>query len=87
LSETKEGYKVDIETDISSRTAKLWTAQSETKDFRQAKWSSVGTLPEPKSPFFFSIVKPKSGHIAFFIELETINDGVPFSLTTQVWRH
>jgi len=85
LSEIDKGYKVEIETDISFRRAKLWTAYSATKNFRQAKWTNVGVL-EGQSPFFFSMAKPESGHVAFFVELETITEGLPFSLTTQVWR-
>ena len=84
LTETDAGYHINIETDISLRTVKLWTAQSETKDFRQAKWTSVSL--EAKVPLSVSVVKPESGHIAFFVEIESTNDRLPFSLTTQVWR-
>ena len=85
LSETDEGYKVNVETDMTFRRARLWTAHSETKDFREASWTS-SSLPEPKAAFAVSIAKPKSGHVAFFVEIETIEEGLPFSLTTQVWR-
>ena len=85
LSETGEGYKVDIETEMTFRRARLWTAHSETKDFRQARWTSA-SLPEPETAFSVPVAKPESGHIAFFVELESIEEGLPFSLTTQVWR-
>jgi hypothetical protein len=42
-------------------------------------------LPKEELDAVF-IFKPESGHMAFFVELESINDGLPFSLTTQVWR-
>ena len=86
LTESDVGYRVNIETNLSWHRAKLWTARSDTKDFRQARWTNVGSLRELKSPFFFSIGKPESGHIAFFVELESISGSLPFSLTTQVWR-
>ena len=84
LAESDTGYEVDIETDIVVRNARLWTARSETKDFRQARWSSTALTKEELGAVF--IFKPQSGHIAFFVELESISDGLPFSLTTQVWR-
>jgi len=84
LAESDTHYEIAIESDIAVRTARLWTARSETKDFRQARWSSTVLSKEELEAVF--IVKPESGHIAFFVELESISDGLPFSLTTQVWR-
>ena len=85
LAVTDTGYRIDIETDISPRAVKLWTAQSETKDFRQAKWTS--TSLEAKGTQSVLVAKPLSGHIAFFVELESVSDSLPFSVTTQVWRY
>ncbi|MCL2709924.1 MAG: PhoPQ-activated pathogenicity-related family protein [Planctomycetaceae bacterium] len=84
LTEHDTGYEINIETDIDARIARLWTARSETKDFRQARWSSSTLPPGGRRTVF--VAKPESGHIAFFVELESISDGLPFSLTTQVWR-
>lgn len=84
LAESSAGYNIDVDTSISFRSAKLWTAQSDTKDFRAAKWTAV-TL-EAKKAFSVLVAKPANGHVAFFVELESTNDNLPFSLTTQVWR-
>ena len=84
LAASDTHYEIAIESDIAMRTARLWTARSETKDFRQARWSSTVLSKEELEAV--CIVKPESGHIAFFVELESISDGLPFSLTTQVWR-
>jgi PhoPQ-activated pathogenicity-related protein len=88
LTESDDGYKVLLETDIFPRSLKLWTAHSETKDFRTAKWTPSVQVnqAELKVPFAFNVAKPKTGYIAFFVELESTSDGLPFSLTTQVWR-
>ena len=88
LAESEDRYTINIETDIFPRTWKLWTAHSETKDFRTAKWTPIGQVSqtESKVPFSFSTGKPKTGYIAFFVELESLSEGLPFSLTTQVWR-
>ena len=89
LSEGDDGYKIDIETDLSPRSAKLWTAHSETKDFRQSRWSAspveAGTGGNGGNRTVV-VPKPASGHIAFFVELDTLSESMPFSLTTQVWR-
>ena len=84
LTETDTGYELNIESDIAVRNARLWIARSDTKDFRQARWSATN-LPKEELDAVL-IFKPESGHMAFFVELESINDGLPFSLTTQVWR-
>jgi len=84
LVENETGYRIDIETDLALRGVKLWAAQSETKDFRQAKWTS--TTLEAKASLSVPVSKPESGYIAFFVELESVDAGLPFSLTTQVWR-
>ena len=84
LTQNDAGYQVDVETDLSPRGAKLWTARSDTKDFRQAKWTAAPL--EPKETLSVPVTKPESGHIAFFVELESVEDNLPFSLTTQVWR-
>jgi PhoPQ-activated pathogenicity-related protein len=75
LAETDAGYRIDITTDISLRAARLWTAQSDTKDFRKAKWSS--TPLEVKTPLSIPVAKAESGHVAFFVELESADDVLP----------
>jgi uncharacterized protein YydD (DUF2326 family) len=97
LTESDAGYKIDINTNLPLRTTvnregvqtssgvKLWTAESATKDFRQATW----TATDQKGSLSITVPKPKSGHIAFFVEIESQNEDEtprPFSVTTQPWR-
>ncbi|MDR1963861.1 MAG: PhoPQ-activated pathogenicity-related family protein [Planctomycetaceae bacterium] len=84
LKEQESRYEVVLETEIPDYRTKLWTAVSETKDFRQAKWTSQPVENKNANPI--TIPKPASGHIAFYIEIESKAYGLPFSLTTQVWR-
>ena len=88
LTEREAGYMVEIETDLTRRGVKLWTARSDTKDFRLAKWNSI-SMPGQRQEggLDIMIAKPESGHIAFFVELESAFEGLLFSLTTQVWRY
>ncbi len=84
LDEDADAYRVKVETDLPLRGAKLWTATSETKDFRAAKWASQSL--EPGTNLDAAVKKPASGHVAFFVELESADEALAFSLTTRVWR-
>jgi len=69
-------------------SVKLWTAQSDTKEFRKANWTSrdLDAKPGDSGHYEAEISKPENGHVAFYIELESNWDDLPFALTTQVWR-
>ncbi|MDR1141611.1 MAG: PhoPQ-activated pathogenicity-related family protein, partial [Planctomycetaceae bacterium] len=84
LEEQNSQYAVTLKMEIPDYRTKIWSAVSETKDFRQAKWSSKSIGNE--LPDVIVIPKPASGHIAFYVEIESKQYGLPFSLTTQVWR-
>ena len=84
-SDEGDRFTVSVQSDIPAKGAKLWTARSETKDFRQARWTSK-PVEGSRGNYTVSISKPESGHIAFYLELETEFDGISCSLTTEPWR-
>ena len=84
-TEEADRYTVAVQSDIPAKAAKLWTAQSETKDFRQARWTSK-TIEGANGNYTASLPKPASGHVAYYVELETEFEGIPCSVTTEVWR-
>lgn len=61
----------------------IWTAQSPTKDFRNAKWSSNLLLSKGEEAKFV-LQKPESGFAAAFAELIYDVNGQRFSLCTTV---
>lgn len=61
----------------------IWTAQSQTKDFRNAKWSSK-LIPPTGDETKFLLQKPESGYTAAFAELVYDVNGQRFSLCTTV---
>jgi PhoPQ-activated pathogenicity-related protein len=67
------------------QTARLWVAHSETKDFRKSRWQ-----PQPlvanSDVYTATIARPERGHVAYFGELEFVDQGVPYSLCTLVYR-
>jgi PhoPQ-activated pathogenicity-related protein len=81
LTEKDSQYNIFIETEIPEPKKTLWTAVSDSKNFQSAKWQ-----PSPVQDDVITVKKPASGHIAFFVELESKQNGHPFSVTTQVWR-
>ncbi|MDR2115218.1 MAG: PhoPQ-activated pathogenicity-related family protein [Planctomycetaceae bacterium] len=84
LQEQDSQYTVTLKTEIPDYRIKIWSAVSETKDFRQAKWTSKSVSNDLSETII--IAKPAAGHIAFYVEIESKYYGLPFSLTTQVWR-
>ena len=87
--ETKEDeYTLSVTSNIPAKGAKLWVACNEDRDFREAKWTSTDlqSLPGSRGNFFATIKKPASGHIGFYIELETEYEGIPCSLTTEIFN-
>lgn len=63
--------------------ARLWVAQTSTKDFRTARWS--------EQPVNFSdgrivgeVAPPDTGHVALFGELDYQIDGLQYHLSTQL---
>ena len=87
--ETKEDeYTLSVTSNIPAKGAKLWVAYNEDRDFREAKWTSTDLQPLPggRGDFFATLKKPTSGFIGFYIELETEYEGIPCSLTTEIFN-
>jgi PhoPQ-activated pathogenicity-related protein len=82
LAEQDSQYQILIETKNPESKKILWTAVSESKNFQSAKWEASPPTKDDK----ITVKKPSSGFIAFFVELEAGRNGLPFSVTTEVWR-
>ena len=82
------GYTLTVTSDIPAKRAKLWVAHNEGRDFREAKWSSTHLEPlaSGKGNFHATVEKPKTGFVGFYVELETEFEGIPCSLTTEVFN-
>ncbi|MCL2118224.1 MAG: PhoPQ-activated pathogenicity-related family protein [Planctomycetaceae bacterium] len=79
-------YLLTIDSEIPFQSAKLWTAASDSKEFRTARWTSKPVESDSETRYEVTVEKPASGHIAFYVELTSEFDGQPFSVTTQVLR-
>ncbi|WP_158546268.1 PhoPQ-activated protein PqaA family protein [Adhaeribacter pallidiroseus] len=81
--------RLEIRTDKRATKAQLWISRAKTKDFRQAVWSSqpITQISRAKgdqgSIYTVEVPRPDSGYTAIFGEVEFIEDGHSFLLSTQ----
>lgn len=85
-SETDKELWHRVEASIQPKGALLWSAEAPTPDLRTAKWQSQ-PLAEQGGAFLAKVPKPQPGHVAFYIELQFEQDGLPYSLCTLVRRY
>ena len=81
-------YTLSVTSGLSVIRAKLWVAYNGKRDFLYAKWNSTDlqVLPEKEGNFSVTVKKPESGYVAFYIEIETEYECIPYSLTTEVFN-
>jgi PhoPQ-activated pathogenicity-related protein len=80
---TNGTLKLDVTSAVVPRTAKLWVARADTRDFRDSLWESSpmlinGTSIQAETP------RPASGYVALVGDLEFEIDGLPYHLSTQI---
>lgn len=75
--------RLEITTPVTPKTAHLWTARAESRDFRESEWKS--------SPMLISgalvngeLDRPEKGFVALYGILEFDVEGIPFHLSTQI---
>lgn len=79
------GYRLKVSVNEDAVEGKLWSATSPTKDFRKAKWAAK-PLSASGDGFVGEVEKPDQGHVALFGELRFKENGVTYSLSTQLRR-
>ncbi len=75
--------RLEVGSDPKPRSAKLWAATSDTKDFRESHWVSTPMLGV-ESTFQGELPRPTKGFVALFGDLEFEGEGYPYHLSTQV---
>jgi PhoPQ-activated pathogenicity-related protein len=74
--------RLTIESDPAPKSVQIWTANSETLDFRKSKWQPVD-FPAADTMVVLQVL-PTSGNLAFFADLAYEIDGLPFHVSTQI---
>ncbi|MFP6650148.1 MAG: PhoPQ-activated protein PqaA family protein [Pirellulaceae bacterium] len=80
-----EGYRLTVTGEDLPRSARLWTAHSESLDFRDARWIPR-RLRNLDGTITAEVPKPRSGHVAFYTTLYFRDGNLRYSLSTQVRR-
>ncbi len=81
---TQDEATLTIHAEPAPQSARLWTARSESRDFREARWVST---PMTSGTTITGTVRPShDGHLALFGELEYQIDGIPYHLTTTFFE-
>jgi PhoPQ-activated pathogenicity-related protein len=76
---------VDARADREPRRVRAWTANSATRDFRDARWRSKRCRRDDDHGFDCSATRPKDGFVALYAEFWFKDSGYPsFPLTTVV---
>ncbi len=74
--------QLSVTSSPAPKSAQLWTATSDSLDFRKSKWSPVplkaGTVMAGE------VTRPEKGNVALFADLEYEMDGLSYHLSTQV---
>jgi len=74
---------LNVTVKAAPKSAKVWVARSDTRDFRESVWESA-PLAVREPALRAEIARPEKGFIALFGDLEYEIDGVPFHLSTQI---
>lgn len=81
--EKKGTVELTVASDIKPRAVRVWTAKSQTKDFRNAKWEEFEMSPENQT-YTYELKKPAGGYVAIFGEAAYSEAGGQFFLSTKV---
>ena len=83
LAEKDSGLELKVRSDVKPVSVSLWTAESDTRDFRPVKWKSR-ELNATGDEFVGVLDRPQSGFSAAFGEAYYQLDGHPLYLSTNV---
>jgi PhoPQ-activated pathogenicity-related protein len=75
--------RLNIDAKPKPLSARLWVAQTASKDFRAAKWNQQTATVSDRG-VVGEVTPPENGHVAFFGELDYEIDGLKYQLSTQV---
>lgn len=78
-------FQLKMKSDVAPTSAKLWWAASDTKDFRESRWTPVNVDPK-NGEFIGELAKPQAGHVALFGELQYQLGVLEYNLSTQLRR-
>jgi PhoPQ-activated pathogenicity-related protein len=76
--------RLTVTTDPAPQQARLWSARSDTRDFRKARWESQPIALKEGQPASADLPKPEKGFIAYYADFGYQIDDIPQWLCTQL---
>lgn len=83
-ADSGDEFTLKIQADPAPKSARLWTAEAPTRDFRKSEWTA--TELEPGAIVSAFVSPAKEGNKAVFADLEYEIDGIPYHLTTTFFE-
>ena len=77
-------YRFTIRANPPPQSARVWTARSGNRDFRESKWESAPL--KPGETMSYQGQPAASGRVAMFGEVEYQVNGIPLHLTTTFFE-
>jgi PhoPQ-activated pathogenicity-related protein len=82
FTRSESGLKLTIDASPKPKAARIWTARSDTRDFRDSKW--VSSPMEPGSTMTAESPRVEKGNVAVFADLDFEVEGITYHLSTQI---
>ncbi len=83
-SDSEDGaLRLQVRSSPEPKSARLWVARSDTRDFRDSRWESTSMLVNG-SVVKGEVARPGQGFIALVGDLEYEVEGIPYHLSTQI---
>ncbi len=81
-----DGLQLTIRPGKQAQAVRVWTANSDTKDFRQARWTAH-TVEGKSGVYVFTLPRPEKGFSALFGEAEYTENGLGYTQNTtpRIW--
>ena len=74
--------QLSVTSNPAPKSALLWTATSDSLDFRKSKWSSIPL--KVGTSMAGEVARPAKGNVALFADLEYESEGLSYHLSTQL---
>jgi PhoPQ-activated pathogenicity-related protein len=84
FASSADELKVQVKADREARKVLVWSAQSPTKDFREAQWTAR-QCPKAGDGYACAAARGPEGYTAMFAETSFQDEGkLPFSTSTTI---
>jgi PhoPQ-activated pathogenicity-related protein len=82
--ESDVGIRLTVDPGEAASRVLLWSADSPTRDFRKARWSSRPLTADAAGRYAGKVLPPAQGYTAVFAELTYLREVLPLSLSTTI---